>query len=311
MDDIKPAVHFSQNLLRGIGQVMLQNSAVSGALFLVAIAINSLTLALAALLGTLISTATAKWLKANSAAINQGLFGFNGTLVGIAVLVFFEPSLFAWLWLVIAAALSTFVTASLTQALSPARLSTFTAPFVIVSWMCFLAAAYLGRLEPSGAMPAASLPIATAVEGRVSLMVIFNGFFNGVGQVFFQENRLTGLLFLAGLAIHSWRPAAVAAIGSISGLVIAWFAGANALAIEAGIYGFNGVLVAIALTCLPNLKIDTALVALALLLTPLVSAALSAFLQPTGLPALTMPFVLVTWLAILAQRHLTPSPSIE
>lgn len=305
------AQQFGQSLLRGLGQVMLQESAVSGVLFLIAIAINSITLAIAAALGTLVSTCAAWWLGADKLAIKQGLYGFNGALVGIALLVFFEPSFFTWSWLVLAAAASTLVTASLSQALANAKLSAFTAPFVVVSWICFLAAAYLGRLEPSGAMPAASLPIATAVEGSVNLSVIVNGTLNGVGQVFFQENRLTGLLFLAGLAIHSWRPATFALIGSVVGLLVAWVAGANALAIDAGIYGFNGVLVAIALTCLPSLKINTAIMCLALLLTPLVSASLAAFLQPVGLPGLTMPFVLVTWFAILAQRHFSFSNSLS
>ena len=70
---------------RGIGQVMFQNNALSGLLMLIGIACNSWQLAILAIAGTIVSTLTASLLKYNKRDIRDGLYGFNGTLVGIAI----------------------------------------------------------------------------------------------------------------------------------------------------------------------------------------------------------------------------------
>ena len=73
---------------RGVGQVMFQNNALSGALMLVGILLNSWQMALLAVAGNVISTLTAYISGYSREDINNGLYGFNGTLVGIAVGVF-------------------------------------------------------------------------------------------------------------------------------------------------------------------------------------------------------------------------------
>ncbi len=82
-------MRFIQTILRGIGQVMFQNNIYSGILFLGGIFYNSWLLGVAAVLGTIISTAAAQILKYPKQDIQNGLYGFNGTLTGIAVFCFF------------------------------------------------------------------------------------------------------------------------------------------------------------------------------------------------------------------------------
>ena len=98
-----------QKYLRGIGQVMFQNNIYSGFLFLSGIFFNSWLLGLAAILGTVISTSTAQVMKYPAEEIKNGLYGFNGTLTGIAVLCFFEVSTITVLAIIIGAVLSTFI----------------------------------------------------------------------------------------------------------------------------------------------------------------------------------------------------------
>ena len=81
---------FIKIILRGISQVFLQNNIFTGLLFLIGILYNSRLMALGALLGVIISTITAILLNYNKKDINNGLYGFNGTLVGIALLFFFK-----------------------------------------------------------------------------------------------------------------------------------------------------------------------------------------------------------------------------
>ena len=73
---------------RGIGQVMFQNNALSGLLMLVGILLNSWQMALLAIAGNVVSTLAAYFSGYSREDIRNGLYGFNGTLVGIAIGVF-------------------------------------------------------------------------------------------------------------------------------------------------------------------------------------------------------------------------------
>lgn len=96
-------------LARGIGQVMFQNNVFSGLLMLIGILCNSWLLALLAVAGNFISTLTA-WLSGyDRQEIEDGLYGFNGTLVAIAIGVFMPVSVSSMLLLLVGSALSTWI----------------------------------------------------------------------------------------------------------------------------------------------------------------------------------------------------------
>ena len=298
---------FVDGVLRGIGQVMFQDNSYAGALFLIGVAYSSLLFALAVLVGTAVSTITAMLLGVDRTLVRSGMFGFNGGLVGIALLYFLQPVPLTWACVVLAAAGSTIVMATLQSAFSAWKLPVLTAPFVFSSLCFFLATARLGRLEFIGLLPTAGLPKAAAVEGVVTASTMVEGLFNGIAQVFFQGNVVTGLLFVAGLLVAS-RPACAAALaGSLAGLLVAWGMGAAEPAIRAGAFGFNSVLVAIALASvfLAPGRATLAYALLAVIATPFVVAATTAALEPLGMPALTLPFVLVSWVFLLAGRAFT------
>ena len=295
------------NVLRGIGQVMFQNNSYSGLLFLLAVATQSWVLALALLLGSAAATLTAAWLGAEHAPIRMGMFGFNGGLVALALLVFLQPSALTWGCALLAAAASSVVMAAMLRTFASGKLPALTAPFVITTLCCFLAVARFGRLVPTGLMPTAELPQAAAVEGVVTLTTLLTGVFNGIGQVFFQGSVISGLLLLAGLLWASPRAGIAAVLGSAVGALVAWGMGAAEPAIRAGMYGYNSALVAIALSSV-FLRPSAATYAYTLLaaaITPFVAAATMASLAPLGMPALTLPFVLVTWVFVLASTSLS------
>src|SRR5580693_7978183 len=70
--------------------------------------------------------------------------------------------------------------------------------------------------------------------------------FRGIGQVFFQENALTGLCFASGLAVRSLLMAIGGLVGSAIGTATAWLLKFDKSELSAGIYGFNSALVGIA-----------------------------------------------------------------
>lgn len=90
---------------RGIGQVMFQNNALSGIIMLIGIICNSWQLAILAVAGTVVGTIAASLLNYDKEDIRAGLYGFNGTLVGIAIGVFMEINIISVALLVIGAAI--------------------------------------------------------------------------------------------------------------------------------------------------------------------------------------------------------------
>lgn len=293
---------FLDSVLRGVGQVMLQNNSYAGLLFLIGIFYNSALFGFAVLVGTVASTVTAMLLGVKRSNVREGLFGFNGALVAVALLYFLQPDLLAWCYVIIASACTTVVMAALLKVLDTWKVPALTAPFVFTTLCFVLACARFGRLHSTHLLPTAGLPKAATVEGIVTMSTVAYGLFSGVAQVFFQANVITGVLFTIGLLISS-RAACVAALcGSLMGLLAAWGLGAAEPAIRAGAFGFNSVLTAIALGSVFFVRdvASTVYTALAVVVTAVVFAAVSAALEPIGIPALTSPFVIVVWLFLLA-----------
>lgn len=80
-------------LLKGIGQIMLQENSLTGLLFLIGIFYGSIIMGLAALLAAICGTVTAYLLKYDKTEITQGLYGFSAALVGVAAMLFLKPLL--------------------------------------------------------------------------------------------------------------------------------------------------------------------------------------------------------------------------
>ncbi len=125
---------------RGIGQVMFQNNALSGGLMLLGIAFNSWQLAVLSVLGTVVSTLTASLSGYDKEDIRNGLYGFNGTLVGIAIGVFMEINVTSILLLISGSVFSTWVARCFRYR---DRVSGLTAPFIFVVWLLLVGCHYL------------------------------------------------------------------------------------------------------------------------------------------------------------------------
>lgn len=127
----------------------------------------------------------------------------------------------------------------------------------------------------------------------------------GSSQVFFMENAVTGVLFLAAIAYASYATASWATtIGAVIGLVVATATAhlldCDAPSIDSGLFGFNGILVGVALPTFiavsPQLWL---LVVVGAAVSTVVTAAFSATLTSAwGVPGSTGPFVLTGWLMV-------------
>ncbi|MFC3690237.1 urea transporter [Aquipuribacter hungaricus] len=296
-----PMVGVVDVLLRGLGQVMLQNNPATGLVLAAGVLVGDPLLAVAGLVGLGSSTLAAHLLGAEHGLIRDGQFGFNGVLVGIALAANLRPDSLLVLYVIAAGASSTLVLLALGHLLGRYQVPVLTAPFVLVTWAGLLAADRLDHLDPDGpGVPAPSR--AGTFEG--SFAGSFEALLRGISQVVLQDSWATGLLLLFGVLLSSRISALFAVVGSTVGAATALALGGQDPSVVHGVFGFNAVLSAIAVGglffvltwCSALLAVLAAAGAAAL------TAGMAAVLAPSGEPALTAPFVLVTWLCVLAGR---------
>lgn len=269
----------------GFSQVFLLQSPLSGALILAGLFCNSWQLALLALLGCLVSRATASLWRDTKSEIADGLYGFNGTLVGIAIGVYWEISWLSLLLLVIGATLSTWLARAFRR---HAQLPGLTAPFIIAVWALLL----VSLLAPQGV---GLLDSAMQLEeGQPLWRMLGVALGDSVGQVMFQANVLTGLLFFLAIAWESRRKALYALLGAVVPMLVIPFV-PEAVWRE-GLLGYNAVLCAIYWAGTGERRLLYALLSVVL------SVLLELLALYAGLIPLTAPFVLSVWGVAQAQR---------
>lgn len=293
---------FPRTFLRGIGQVMFQDNLWTGVLFLIGIFWGAYeegfaTVAWGMLIGTLVSTITGYILQLPDNKGAQGLWGFNGCLVGCAFPTFLGNTVWMWIALVLCAAMTTWVKTGMDNVLGRWKVSSFTFPFVASTYFFLLAARLLNGMPPTY-MGTPELPggVHDTLNLEFGNLVVY--WLKGIAQVFLINSWVTGIFFLAALAVSSLRACIWAAVSSAIALfiVIVWQGpGAD---IANGLYGFSAVLTGIALgaTFCNNTWKAAVWTVIGVIATVFVQAAMNAFFAPIGLPTLTGPFCVATWI---------------
>ncbi|WP_074316847.1 urea transporter [Singulisphaera sp. GP187] len=273
-------------VLRGVAQVMFQPHAGTGLLFVIGLAVGSPLVALGAILGSAIGTGVAIILKYDRIEIGDGIYGFNSALVGLALLVLLRPVPTTWVLLVLGSALASIVTRLARQFMS---FPTYTAPFVLVTWLALaLLHGVSGHSLDTIPPPTPRTPV-----GFVESVLA------GEAEVMLGSSAVTGILFLAGIALSNWRHALLALIGSVVGTLQAIYHNDPSGSISIGLYGYNASLAAMAIW------LSRSSLALSIL-AAVVSVPITEFFpKALGVPALTAPFVIASWI-VLALLALDP-----
>lgn len=267
--------------LKGIGQIMLQENAVTGLLFLIGIFYGSIMMGAAALLATVCGTATSLLLKYDKSEIDKGVYGFSAALVGVAVIVFLKPVLWSWVFIVIGSVLSTL----LQQFFIKRKIPVFTLPFVLVTWIILLFANnyFTGVLSAS-------------TSAIVSTPDYFAFGFKGYGQVIFQDNLVSGLLFFIAVFISSPISALYGLAGAMLSAIIAFKLSAPVNDISMGLFSFNAVLCAIVFA--GNQIKD----GIWMLISVLLSLAISLLMSKFNIAQLTFPFVFASCVTLFLKN---------
>lgn len=306
--------HFMLVCLRGAGQVMFQNNAMTGLFFLIGIFWGAwqagiIAVGVGAVVGLVFGTVMAYLLPVPRADIDAGLHGYNGILVGCALPTFFAVTPLLWVYVAVGAVFSTIVMLAVANVFKTWKVAAMTGPFVFTTWFLMLAAYNFTHLTITG-LPHAALPVVGAEIPTYSLSPIQYGIasLKGVAQVFLINNWITGILFLVGLACSSIYAAVFGLVGSIIAVGTAQLLGANTSAVMAGLYQFSAVLTAIGLGSTfykPNLRVLLYTV-VGTVFTVVAQGALNVPLNAIGIPTLTFPFVIAAWLFLLPNIDLLP-----
>lgn len=319
-----------RTVLLGIAQIVFGSRPIAGLIILLAVALHSWQMAFFVIAGSVASAVAGFLLKVHSVQIATGLQGYCGALAGAACYV-----ALGWTWLgFVVALLAGLVCGPLTwglarlfasRSLAPLGLPVLTAPFCLVAGAMFLL---------TSGHHVESAPV-TLPESVVNASAWFAGpwfdsyfgvfarsVFSNISQVMLIDNVAVGLLILLALLLAQWKLAAGAFVGSIvssflatavvggagpkeavvlgsdfevPGSRIVWLVNPELIPVNAGLFGYSGVLVGIAL----------AAVFISGSWQPWVAAGVGAALA-TVVSLLardlhgvyTWPFVLVTWLMI-------------
>ncbi|MHC5201294.1 urea transporter [Myroides sp. LJL119] len=274
--------HVFKALFKGFGQIMLQANVFTGLLFFAAILYDSALMALAGVVANLVAIATAWILGYHKHNIEQGLYGFNASLIGISTMFYYEPSPMVWLAVIIGSVLSVLLMRYALERELPA----YTTPFVLISWgiIFFLSIPGFGFT-----------PVPTHFEPVKEIDdILIQG--HAFGQVVFNGSAIAGLIFFIGVFISSPIKALYAFVGVAISIYICHSLGAPEHLIQQGVFSFNAVLCAIAMGG-NNIR-DGIYVLISIFLATVVDI----YLIDWGVTTLTFPFVLAMWFMFPIKR---------
>ncbi|MEO9495207.1 MAG: urea transporter [Vibrio splendidus] len=272
-----------QGLLNGIGQVYFTPSAMTSLLLLLAISIESLSLAFLTLLGASCSYALARYSIKQSKDLDNGMFALNGALIGLFIGNFFGVTPLLALVTVLGALLTVPI-ANIVFRFKKYR--GYTSAFILTSWLIYIIQSSLGlSVFSAPLMPLISI----AANSSFNLPTVVIPLLKGISQVSFIENALSGLVILLAIALNNIKHAIWVVLAVIMSTAFSDLIGASDELVAQGLYGYNAILTTLALVLYP--RIPWALILLGMLLSCLITL---GFHELSLLP-LTAPFILSTW----------------
>ncbi|CAA7195861.1 urea transporter [Chryseobacterium potabilaquae] len=285
MDKFFEKFSFLDYILKGVGQIMLQENRWTGLLFIIGIFLGSWQGGTAVLLSTSVGTLTAMKLRYEKSEIEAGLYGFSAALVGVALSFVFQTTWLIWLLIIVGGALASIIQHFFIKR----KIMVFTFPFIIITWIFVFVLHNFTQIPPS------EMISSTAEAADYSDFLTCT---NAFGEVIFQGGIMSGVIFFIAVFISSPAAALYGFAASILGAYISHVNGEPIEKIHMGLFGFNAVLSAIVFSGFK--KSDGFWVLLAVVLTVIIDDFLvdHNVLNEVG-GVLTFPFVLGTWITLL------------
>lgn len=268
--------------LRGCSQLCFQTNALTGLFFLAAVFVASPISAAYLAVAALLAPALRMLIGVEKDALQAGMPGLNPCLMALSLPAFFQTG---WtnvgMWAVLLACVV--IAAALVRlCVAVLPFPTLVLPFLVIFWTLWAIEPYVDFLQPIAfaARPSSEFHPVIAV-------------LSSLGQAMFAASVWSGLLFAAGVFASNWRHGVIAVLGAVIGTAVSFYYHASdPTDANLGLYGFNGVLTAVAVfvLCGGKLRLSILGALLATILTPVVAA--------FGVQTLSAPFVFTTWLML-------------
>jgi len=305
---------------RAIGQVTFLNSTTSGRIVLASLALGDPTLAAFAALGAITSTSAAHIVGLDAQSRKDGLWGYNGALVGCAASAFGGGGAYYYLPYVAAstmlgAAATPVVSASLKGAMP--NVPQWTWSFNIVALTMLLRSRPLSDVvvvvdesianngtASSEEAAAAVVATASSTASAAALGDALASPLAGISQIFVVDSPITGAGILVATHTYSPKLAMHALGGSAVGCLVGLLSGAPLSDVSAGLWGYNSALASMAVGVFfvesrESLVLSGTCAAAAASLFGGLSTAFGTY----GAPCLTLPFCAVASAAYLLEGH--------
>lgn len=294
---------FVDSVLRGVGQVIFVNNSYTGLLCLIAIFLNAPLQSAFAFLGAAAGTGVALLLRADREDVRHGLYGYNACLCTLAVPLFLGANPTVWGLSLLAAGLSSALLIFVRR-LTSFSLPALTLPFVLCTWGVVMLVRAISPGEPSGPPLGSLRNVPVEPPGILADWMVVEGALSGIAQVFFQPSPLSGPVVALAMLVGSRPVFLVACLAGLTSAAVASMMDVPGEAIRTGLFGFNAILVALALGVIylrPGVVSLGIAIAIAALM-PVFQMVCSFILVKVGLPTMTVPFITATWLAVSALR---------
>ena len=259
-----PSPSFVETSLRGTGQVIFLNSPSSGAIVLGGLAIADPYLATMALAGVTTSSLVASVGGLDRQALNDGLYGYNGALVGCAVSVFLHPlpatamttmdlptmvaspevincASWALASTVMGASIAPYLSVGLKEAMG--GVPQWTIAFNLIALGALLRTKPFAAAAVEGSAAEAAAEAATSSFDQLATMAVLEAPLRGISQIFVVDSSLTGAAIVGGAAIYSPGLAGHLLLGSAVGSLTGYtMCDAPIDEITCGLWGYNSAL---------------------------------------------------------------------
>lgn len=245
-------LEFFDNVLSGFAQIALNDNSFSGILLMIAAFIGSPVQAVSGIWATIIGTLTAHLLGVPRSAIRTGVYGFNPALCGLAipVLVFPDQGINAEILLYssLAAIFAEVLTIGLARFLANWKLPFLALPYCFTLLIFVPAGLSLGNLAITRSSPEIFTLFSASGQAGWSAMEFFTAAINGIAQVLWIDNPITGGLYLVATLMASRIDVLSSILGAVISVGVAIGLGLPKEAAISGVYGFNAVLLMKAMT---------------------------------------------------------------
>lgn len=283
---------YTRASFKSLGQIMLQENAETGLYFLIGIFIGSFQMGIAAILSVVCGLLTAIVFKFDAENIKSGLYGFSAALVGVALMLFYKPSVIIWISICVGSVLA----ALLQHFFIKKRIAVFTLPFVLITWSLMFILNRTNIAETNDI-------VSNGVQYVGIERFLFG--FRGIGQVIFQNKTCIGLIFFLGILKHSPIAAIYALAGALLSGIFAFSFNVPTESIMMGLFSYNAVLCAIVFA---GKRIENIIYSI---LSVLLSLIIGVLMYRYDLTQLTFPFVLASIITLKLKSSLIHNREVK